>query len=161
MSEETVDKVNSTIRVLIALVVVQICITLGLGYLVYSKPAAPADTTIAQAEPEAPAVPPEYMEIGPITVNLKTDAVGQHLLYTRMKLRLKDKETLEFLESNRDEIHNELLVLLSGREPSKLTSAVGKKTVADEIISMVKGYFADERPELDINGVLFQDFIVQ
>lgn len=167
MSEENqVEKSPATplsVKILIALAFLQVSATGALGFMVYNLSIGAANpvAAIAPEEVTAPKVDPEYMDIGPITVNLRTDGAGQHLLYTRMKLKLADKETLDFLESKRDEIHNELLVLLSGRDAAVLASAPGKKTVADDITALIHDYFADDRPQLSIKGVLFQDFIVQ
>lgn len=59
------------------------------------------------------------------------------------------------------QVRSRLLMLLSGKQASELTSPEGKEELAQAIISQLNVPLTDNQPPLDLREVLFTDFIVQ
>lgn len=104
---------------------------------------------------------PIFMRIEPFTVNLADDRHGSRLLYTGVTLRVGNDLTRQILEEHMPQVRSRLLMLLSGKQASELTSPEGKEELAQAIISQLNVPLTDNQPPLDLREVLFTDFIVQ
>lgn len=130
------------------------------GYLYLSKSdsALLADGT-EKAEP-IEVVEPIFVKVGPMTVNIRSN-LGDRLLYISMMVKVKDETTEGFLQKQMPDINNRLLILLSQQTAESLNAVGGKEVAAENILAALNRPFADPQPELGIESVLFQDFIVQ
>ena len=113
----------------------------------------------AEAEP-IEITDPVFVKVGPMTVNIQS-ARGDRLLYTSMMIKVGNEDTQKFLETNMPDINNRMLILLSQQKAEELNAPEGKQMVADRILEALEEPFADPQPELTIESVFFQDFIVQ
>ncbi|TVP50486.1 MAG: flagellar basal body-associated protein FliL [Halomonas sp.] len=104
---------------------------------------------------------PIFMRIEPFTVNLADDRHGSRLLYTGVTLRVGNDTTRQILEEHMPQVRSRLLMLLSGKQASELTSPEGKEELAQAIISQLNVPLTENQPPLDLREVLFTDFIVQ
>ncbi len=59
------------------------------------------------------------------------------------------------------QVRSRLLILLSGKQASELTSTEGKEALAQDIISRLSVPLTENQPPLDLREVLFTEFIVQ
>ena len=89
---------------------------------------------------EEPSGPPKFVVLDPFTVNLQRETADQ-FLQIGITLKIVDPNLEERLKEVMPEIRSHLLILLSGKFPSELSSTEGKKKLTQEIIA-------------DINGVL-------
>jgi len=103
---------------------------------------------------------PIYLKVGPMTVNIQSNR-GDRLLYMSMMVEVGDDETKTFLENNMPAINNRMLILLSQQRAENINAIDGKQLVADKILDALQEPFSDPQPELVIESVFFQEFIVQ
>jgi flagellar FliL protein len=118
-----------------------------------------ATTAEAQAEPQRQS--PIFLDIEPFTVNLESDRSGSRLLYTGITLRVGNEESKQILDEHMPQVRSRLLLLLSGKQVSELTSPEDKKALAQDIIATLSEPLAENQAPLDLREVLFTEFIVQ
>lgn len=118
-----------------------------------------ADTT--EAEEVAERQTPVFTHIEPFTVNLADDRHGSRLLYTGITLLVGDEQSQTILEEHMPQVRSRLLILLSGKQASEITSTQGKEELAQAIISRLSVPLTENQPPLDLREVLFTEFIVQ
>ncbi len=105
--------------------------------------------------------PPVFTRIEPFTVNLADDRFGSRLLYTGITLRVGNEQSKAIIEEHMPQVRSRLLILLSGKQASELTSTEGKEALAQDIISRLSVPLTENQPPLDLREVLFTEFIVQ
>ncbi|MYL24631.1 flagellar basal body-associated protein FliL [Vreelandella massiliensis] len=113
----------------------------------------------AQVQPERQS--PIFLDIEPFTVNLESDRGGSRLLYTGITLRVGNEQSKEILAEHMPQVRSRLLMLLSGKKASELTSPEGKRALSREIIDALSEPLAENQAPLDLREVLFTEFIVQ
>lgn len=104
---------------------------------------------------------PIFVEIEPFTVNLADDDYGSHLLYAGISLKVADEQSQELLTSHMPQIRSRLLMLLSGKQTTELTSPDGKQRLAEQVMAALEAPMSETQPDLTIEDVLFTEFIVQ
>ncbi len=104
---------------------------------------------------------PIFLKIEPFTVNLAGDRSGSRLLYTGITLRVGDEQSKEILAEHMPQVRSRLLLLLSDKQASELTTPEGKKQLSQAIIAQLNKPLAENQPSLDLREVLFTEFIVQ
>ncbi|CAH1195879.1 Flagellar protein FliL [Candidatus Nitrotoga sp. BS] len=77
---------------------------------------------------------PIFVPLEPFTVNLQRENADQ-FLQIGISLKIFQAELEEQIKQNLPEIRSRLLVLLSGKHPSELTTSQGKKRLVNEIIA--------------------------
>lgn len=150
---------NKILWALIAMVALLAMVSITNLYLMLNSDKndeeAAADVELA----EAPA--PIFVKIGPLTVNLESEAYGQRLLYTTLSLRVRDEDTREFLLTHMPEVHSRMLLLLSAQQAEELATSAGKQALAQKVLALFEQPFTEPQPPLNIDAVLFSDFILQ
>ena len=76
----------------------------------------------------------KFIALEPFTVNLQRETADQ-FLQIGITLKIVQPELEEKIKQNLPEIRSRLLVLLSGKYPSELTTSKGKKKLVNEIIA--------------------------
>ncbi|PMR77712.1 flagellar basal body-associated protein FliL [Billgrantia endophytica] len=104
---------------------------------------------------------PIFLKIDPFTVNLADDDFGSRLLYVGLSLKTGDEETRSVLEEHMPQVRSRLLMLFSGKQAGELTSPEGKRRLAAEVTAALSEPLTQPQPPLDIQDVLFTEFIVQ
>lgn len=104
---------------------------------------------------------PIFVNVGPLTVNLQSDAYGQRLLYIGLTLQVANIESRDMLARHMPEVQSRLLMLLSGQNAEELIPAEGKQKLADAILATFGKPLAQAQATPDITAVLFTNFIVQ
>ncbi|WP_163559783.1 flagellar basal body-associated protein FliL [Halomonas sp. NO4] len=128
-------------------------------YLVMQDDGTEADGQLQTQQVERPS--PIFVKIEPFTVNLADDRYGSRLLYTGLSLKVGDEETREMLEEHMPQVRSRLLTLFSGKEAQELTSPEGKRLLSQEVIATLSEPMTEPQPSLEIQDVLFTEFIVQ
>lgn len=77
---------------------------------------------------------PIFVPLEPFTVNLQRENADQ-FLQIGISLKIFQAELEEQIKQNLPEIRSRLLVLLSGKHPSELTTSQGKQRLVNEIIA--------------------------
>lgn len=174
MAEETENdvetpktKTSTGTKLLVVLLVMQM---IGLLFLAYSmmglsetvSKQSGGDTAMEESVEEPEEVfEPEYIQVGPLTVNLKSDKHGKHLVYTKMLFRCDNQEAADFVTNKQQEIDNELILLFSDKRPEEISDSAGKKQLVLDIISQIQQKFENDYPSIVIGDVLFKEFIIQ
>lgn len=117
-------------------------------------------------------VPPTFVAMEPFTVNLVPETGDQYLQVT-LSLEAEDAAVGEKVKAFTPKLRNQIMLLLSSKKPSELTSTEGKEQLANEILGEVNTILAassDTKEGKDKKGegggkavkeVLFTSFIIQ
>ena len=118
---------------------------------------------------------PKFVALDTFTVNLQHEDADRYL-QTAMSLKIYDPTLEEKIKEDMPEIRSKLLLLLSSKRASELSTVAGKKKLADQIITQVDGVLGVKRaaPAAAASGVaaatkskagivdvLFTSFIIQ
>jgi len=109
---------------------------------------------------EEPAKAPVFVTLETFTVNLQPDP-DEKFLQLDISLQVADAEVGEVLKTQMPAVRNRLLLLLTSKKPSEISSMEGKKKLTEEIVAEVKKpYVAGAKP-LEVSGVFFTSFVIQ
>ncbi len=106
---------------------------------------------------EAPA---EYIAVEPFTVNLQPEN-GDQYLQVAFTLQVEGGEQAELVKNNMAKVRSRVLLLLSGKKASEISTVEGKQQLAGEILAAVKEPFDAHGDEQEVSDVLFTSFIIQ
>lgn len=129
------------------------------GWMLLGKhPKVGGDKTAAAEPTPQRDSKPVFYDLEAFTVNLEG---GDRLLYIGMTLQLGNESSKEFMRSHLPQVRNRMLMVLSGQDASALITSEGKQKLAESIREALLKQFADARPALLVDKVLFTQFIVQ
>jgi flagellar FliL protein len=131
-------KRNKWLLIAPVLVVVLAAAGAGIWYWLRSTPAGDHATAAKEAPKVKPdkTKPPIFVALETFTVNLQPEA-GDHLLQATFSLKVADATVEQSLKVNMPEIRSRLLLLLSSKRPSELTSVEGKQALATQLATEV------------------------
>lgn len=119
-----------------------------------SPPGRPAPAQPAQLKP------PAFLPIEQFTVNLQPE-VGEQYLQASLTLEMPDAQQAELIKTYMPVVRSRLLMLLSSKKASEISTPGGKKKLQDEIIAAVKQPFRPQMLPADVSGVSFTAFVIQ
>jgi flagellar FliL protein len=145
-------------------------LVLGLGggagwYFMHSSSAEAAaepakkEHTSSKKKKKAEA-PPEYVNIDSFTVNLQPEH-GDQYLQVAFTLEVEGAEQAELIKANMAKVRSRVLLLLSGKKASEISTVEGKQQLAGEILAAVNEPFVPRGDEQEVSDVLFTSFIIQ
>lgn len=137
-------------------IILMAVLVLGLGggaawYFTQSKSSAPE---------VKPPEKPEFVVLDQFTVNLQPEN-GDQYLQIAMTLQVSSLEQVESIKLNMARVRSRVLLLLSSKKASELTTTEGKGLLAKEIIAVVNQPFAEKEKPQEVRDVLFTSFIIQ
>jgi flagellar FliL protein len=103
---------------------------------------------------------PEYVAIEPFTVNLQPEH-GDQYLQVAFTLQVDSPEQVEVIKANMAKVRSRVLLLLSGKKASEISTVEGKQQLAGEILAAVNEPFVPHGDEQEVSDVLFTSFIIQ
>ena len=103
---------------------------------------------------------PEFVVLDQFTVNLQPEN-GDQYLQIAMTLQVSSLEQVELIKLNMARVRSRVLLLLSSKKASELTTTDGKRLLAKEIIAVVNQPFAEKEKVQEVRDVLFTSFIIQ
>lgn len=115
------------------------------------------ETKKKKKKEEAPA---EYIAVEPFTVNLQPEN-GDQYLQVAFTLQVEGGEQAELVKNNMAKVRSRVLLLLSGKKASEISTVEGKQQLAGEILAAVKEPFDAHGDEQEVSDVLFTSFIIQ
>ena len=115
---------------------------------------APAEHKVEKVET------PEYLQIDSFTVNLQPEGEPQYLQIA-MTLQVQGAKQAEEMKANMAKIRSRILLLLSGKKASEISTVEGKQQLAREIVAAVKEPFSAKGEPQKVDDVLFTAFIIQ
>lgn len=103
---------------------------------------------------------PEYVPVEPFTVNLQPEN-GEQYLQVQFTLQVAGTEQGTLVKDNMAIVRNRVLLLLSGKKASEISTVEGKQQLAAEIQAIVQEPFEKDGDEQEVTDVLFTSFIIQ
>ncbi|BDT60576.1 hypothetical protein MasN3_40700 [Massilia varians] len=102
----------------------------------------------------------EYLPVEAFTVNLQPEN-GEQYLQVQFTLQVAGTEQATLIKDNMAIVRNRVLLLLSGKRASEISTVEGKQQLAAEIQAIVQEPFNKGGDEQDVTDVLFTSFIIQ
>ena len=109
---------------------------------------------------DEPAHAPVFVTLDTFTVNLQPDP-EEKFLQLEISLQVASPEEAELLKVQMPAVRNRLLMLLTSKSASDISTSEGKKQLSDEIIAEVKKPFSAGAKPQEISGVFFTSFVIQ
>ena len=109
---------------------------------------------------ESSGAKPEYVPVEAFTVNLQPEN-GEQYLQVQFTLQVEGAEQSTLIKDNMAIVRNRVLLLLSGKKASEISTVQGKQQLAAEIRAIVQEPFEKDGDEQDVTDVLFTSFIIQ
>jgi flagellar FliL protein len=70
-------------------------------------------------------------------------------------------EQVELIKANMAKVRSRVLLLLSGKKASEISTVEGKQQLAGEILAAVNAPFEEHGDAQEVSDVLFTSFIIQ
>lgn len=103
---------------------------------------------------------PAFMPLETFTVNLMPDP-DEKFLQLEITLQMKSAAEGEKLKGQMPAVRNRVLMLLSSKKASDLSTPEGKKALSDELLVELKKPLYEGGKALKVKGVLFTSFVMQ
>jgi flagellar protein FliL len=103
---------------------------------------------------------PVFLGMEQFTVNLQPE-VGEQYLQLAFTLQLSDQPQVDLIKLYQPLVRSRVLMLLSSKKASELSTPDGKKKLADEIVAAVNQPFVPGGEPQDVTGVFFTAFVIQ
>ncbi len=114
----------------------------------------------AEVKHEEVAKAPVFLPLEAFTVNLQPDP-DEKFLQLDVSLQLENLEEVEKIKAQMPAIRSRLLLLLSSKHASEISTSEGKKQLTDEIIAEMKKPLDPNGKPQKIMGVFFTSFVIQ
>jgi flagellar FliL protein len=124
----------------------------------FTGSAAEDKTAAPKAEPVKP---PVFVMMDSFTVNLQPEDGVDQYLQLAFSLQVADQATVDQIKLYMPQVRSRLLMLLSSKKASELSTVDGKKKLSDEIIAQVKQPFSPQGKPQAVTGVFFTSFVIQ
>lgn len=149
---------SSKKKLLVIIIAAVLVLGVGGGGAWFATQGKPDDK--AHKEKAHAAEPPVYVPLEQFTVNLQPEN-GDQYLQIAMTLQVPTIKDVDVIKNNMPKVRSRVLLLLSGKRASELSSVEGKAVLTKELVASLKQPFADKGEPQVINDVLFTSFIIQ
>lgn len=130
----------------------------------HKKPAKPGQEEVQAEEEESGgghgAAGPVFLTLETFTVNLQPDP-EEKFLQLDLSMQVKKPEEAEALKSQMPAIRNRLLLLLTSKQASQISTMEGKQELSNEILAEVNKPFTEHGKPQKVTGVFFTSFVIQ
>lgn len=109
---------------------------------------------------EEPAHAPVFVTLETFTVNLQPDP-DEKFLQLEISLQVANPEQAELLKVQMPAVRNRMLLLLTSKKATDISTVEGKKLLSDEIVAEMNRPFSKEAKPQEISGVFFTSFVIQ
>ncbi len=104
--------------------------------------------------------PPVFVSLEPFTVNLQPEG-GEHYLQVGMTLQVVSKEDVDQIKLYMPQIRSRILLLLSSKKASEISTVEGKKKLSAEIMTQVNQPLTPQAKAQSVSNVFFTSFVIQ
>ncbi|MES0371865.1 MAG: flagellar basal body-associated FliL family protein [Mariprofundaceae bacterium] len=115
------------------------------------------ETKLPEGDAEDPEVPPIYMEIEDITVNL-ADIEESKFLRAKIKLEVRNEEAQLKIEANMVKVMDLVITLLSSKRFDEIRTPQGKYALKEDLTYRLNKLIGGGKP---IKNLYFTDFVSQ
>jgi len=123
--------------------------------------AADAKEGAVKTAKAAPGKPPVFVTLEPFTVNLQHDDSSPQYLQVGLSLKVIDADSVEAIKLRMPEIRNRVLLLLSGKKASDISTPDGKQALSTELAREITVPLNGAVPAQAVDSVLFTTFVIQ
>jgi flagellar FliL protein len=109
---------------------------------------------------EKPAPAPVFLTLETFTVNLQADP-DEKFLQLDLSLQVPTPEAAEAIKVQMPAVRSRLLMLLTSKSASEISTVEGKQELTEEIVAEVKKPFATGGKPQEVLGVFFTSFVIQ
>ncbi len=102
-----------------------------------------------------------YVTLEPFTVNLQQENASSQYLQVGLALKMTDAASVDAIKLHMPEIRNRVLLLLSVKRASEISTADGKKTLSTELTREIVQPLAGNAAAKGLDSVLFTSFVIQ
>ncbi len=103
---------------------------------------------------------PAFVKLETFTVNLNPED-GEKYLQVDMTLNASSKEEADALEQHMPLVRNRVLMVLTSKKSSEISSMDGKKALGKELVTLVNQPFTAGAKPQKISDVFFTSFVIQ
>jgi flagellar protein FliL len=111
-------------------------------------------------EKRKPGMPTTFTDLDVFTVNLQPED-GNHYLQVGLTIKTLQTKVGEAIKKQMPEIRNRVLLLLSSKKPSEISTVDGKQKLSEEITHEIRESLDSKSMQDEILGVLFTSFVIQ
>ena len=105
--------------------------------------------------------PPLFVPLEQFTVNLQPENGTAQFLQVGLSIKITENTTGDAIKLHIPEIRNRILLLLSGKKASEISSTAGKNNLSAELVREISQPLAGKLPAGSIDAVLFTSFVIQ
>ena len=109
----------------------------------------------------APVKPTTFVPMDSFTVNLQPDDSMPQYLQVGLTLKVADAAKVEAIKAQMPEIRNRVLLLLSSKKASEITTPQGKTALSGDLQREINQPLAAGQHANAVDGVLFTSFVIQ
>ncbi|MDI1308511.1 MAG: flagellar basal body-associated protein FliL [Methylotenera sp.] len=157
-AEEPAETAPKSKKKLIVMIAVAVLLAGGAGagwFLTHQK-----SDHKKEVKHEEPAQVPVFVSLDVFTVNLQPDP-DDKFLQTEISLQVANAEQAELLKAQMPAVRSRLLMLLTSKTASDISTSEGKQKLSDEIVAeIVKPFSKNAKPQ-EVLGVFFTSFVIQ
>jgi len=153
------DKFRKPILIGLAVLVLLAATGGGVWYFV-SRSHSVSEKESTEKEKETPTAAPIFFTLEPFIVNLQPSPIGKRMQIT-LSLQVSDEEQAEKLKQFTPEVRSRLLILLSSKAGSDISTTEGKTVLANEIIEQINQPFTGRKDAQQVTAVFFTSFVIQ
>lgn len=161
-SAEAAPPAKGSKKKLILIIAIVLTVLAAGGAAAYTMLLKPADGQAAEEKVEEPSGPPTFVVMDQFVVNL-AEPDSTRYLQIGITYEVSGPATSEEIKNFTPVIRSRILLVLSGKNVSNLTSIEGKQQLMDELVDLarvtIKGDPKD--PTRGIRDVHFSSFVIQ
>lgn len=105
--------------------------------------------------------PPVFVPLDAFTVNLQDEGASSQYLQVGLVLKVNDSSFVDAVKLHMPEIRNRVLLLLSGKRASQISTSEGKNTLSAELMREIVQPLSASVPATGLDSVLFTSFVIQ
>lgn len=106
------------------------------------------------------AKPPVFLPMDLVTVNLNAEG-GEAYLQVGMTFQLTNQAQVDLFKLHSPKVKNRLLLLLSSKKASDISTVEGKQELAKELVTVMNEPFTEGGKPQEVTDVLFTSFVIQ
>lgn len=145
-------------KLMIIIVAVVVLVGGGVGsYFIFAHKPAKHE---AEKVEEKHVAKPVFVPLEAFTVNLLSDP-DEQFLQVEMTLKATDEPEAESIKEHMPQVRDRILMLLTSKHGSEITTPEGKRLLSSEIIKQMNTPFSKGEKPQAITGVFFTSFVIQ
>jgi len=152
IAEAKPKKKGQLLKIVIALVVLMG--GAGIAWYAMQEPVAAPETAAPKEKP------PVFVPLESFIVNLQPEN-GDQYLQVGLVVKVVEATTADGIKQQMPEIRNRILLLLSSKKASEISTLAGKQQLITEVMNEVRQPLGSEKLQQGIIGVFFTSFVIQ